>query len=206
MKTLVYVGAHVGVGLSKYVEDHDRVYAFEPDPVTFMSLAERFGSVSGVRLINAACSDKDGEATFYLFNSRQSSSLSDANPSYAARTHDKTIVKTINLYDFLVSEGVEYIDTYVSDVQGADLSVLRTIEPFVRGRKIGIMEIETHWDGPRIYEDFDNSISAFRKFMIPEYTPQHVWLGGPARHEFSFIGAFDENSEIEWDTVWIPSA
>ena len=203
--TLVYVGAHLGGTLATIYYRYDIVYAFEPDPITFRYLERDFSGAPGVTLVNAACAQEDGVAEFHLFNYRQSSSLSIGNPAYLQEDSQAITVKTVNLMGFLSSHGVEYIDLYQSDIQGADLMVLKTIEPFVREKRIGMMEIETNWDGERLYTDFDNSLGSFRSFLEPEYYASHAFIGGPARHEYARIEHITEYNTMEWDTVWLPT-
>ena len=202
---LVYVGAHCGATLNTIYYNFDMVYAFEPDPLVFSYLSANFAAAPNVELINAACAEEDGEAKFHLFNIRQSSSLSEGNRDYLQEDEDSITVKTINLMRFLNDKGVEYIDMYQSDIQGADLMVLRTIEDFVRSKRIGMMEIETNWDGERLYTAFDNSFNSFKEFLEPDYYPSHAFIGGPARHEYARIENINDYHSMEWDTVWLPT-
>jgi len=75
MKTLVYIGANQGHSLGMLVNTFEKVYAFEPDPEMFSTLKSRFGTLSHVTLVNAACSLEDGEANFYVTGNRVASSL-----------------------------------------------------------------------------------------------------------------------------------
>jgi len=44
-------------------------------------------------------------------------------------------VKTLILMNILKERNIERIHTYVSDIEGADLTVLKTIEPFIKNKK-----------------------------------------------------------------------
>ena len=72
---LVYIGANQGNSLFELHDKFDKVYAFEPDPEMFSVLVSRFGEFEWVNLINAACSDYDGESKLYVTPNRVSSSL-----------------------------------------------------------------------------------------------------------------------------------
>ena len=75
MSTLIYIGANVGDSLSTLINRYDSIHAFEPDPEIFEVLKNRFQSYSHVKLVNAACADKNGIAIFYVTPNRVSSSL-----------------------------------------------------------------------------------------------------------------------------------
>ena len=48
----------------------------------------------------------------------------------------KITVKTVNLKKFLEDNQVDYIDYYLSDTQGSDLNILKTIKEFVDEKKL----------------------------------------------------------------------
>ena len=68
MTTLVYVGANKGGSLRRIYQQFDQVIAFEPDPEMFADLENNIVETKDteVVLVNAACSDQDGEQTFML--------------------------------------------------------------------------------------------------------------------------------------------
>ena len=152
MSTLVYVGANVGSTLWTIFDKYDSVYVFEPDPEMFSELKKRFNQFEWVTLVNAACSEKKGKAQFFITPNRVSSSLSVVSTSTHDENHPQRDFKeievdTINLSEYLTEEGVEYIDYYLSDAQGSDLNILKTLKPFIDDKKIGEMYIETHGNG-----------------------------------------------------------
>ncbi len=102
MSTLVYVGANIGSSLWSIFDAYDSVYVFEPDPEMFSQLRRRYQQFEWVTLVNAACSDSDGEKDFYITPNRVSSSLSDVDvETYGGTGSFKKIrVNTINLSDF----------------------------------------------------------------------------------------------------------
>ena len=153
MKTLVYVGANVGMSLWHIFQEYDQVYVFEPDPEMFEQLKSKYKQFEWVTLINAAGSLEDGKATFYITNNRVASSLGNC-PEDKKDYHEyrnasvvrEITVNTVNIGEYLKSEGVEFIDLYYSDCQGSDLNVLKTLKEYVDQKKIGEMFIETHSD------------------------------------------------------------
>jgi|TARA_R100000027_G_scaffold11430_1_gene8167 FkbM family methyltransferase len=227
MSTLVYVGANVGSTLWQLIEYFDSVYVFEPDPEIFKQLKRKFQQFEWVTLVNAACSDEVGEVDFYITKNRVASSL--GNPSskfvdgYKDRDSGSTVintikVNTINLKDYLKSQGVEFINLYYSDCQGSDLNVLKTMKEFIDQKKIGEMYIETHGDGSQIYMGLDNQFSGFKNLLNENYKFIHATMGtygkgnaSPSRVKIDGAVVSEESvndvsdwdvPNPEWDSYW----
>jgi FkbM family methyltransferase len=206
MSTLIYIGANQGYSLGNIVNSFDKVYAFEPDPEMFTTLEQRYGSMSHVTLVNAACSIQEGESKFYITGNRVASSLGDGSKDfkdfhgYNASVIKEIVVKTINLCNYLESEGVEFIDLYYSDCQGSDLNVIKTLKKFVDEKRIGELFLETHADGTFLYDGLDNQFSGFKEILSENYDFIHASLG-------AFNGKIvDEDNLVpgdpEWDSYW----
>jgi len=202
MTTLVYVGANTGNSLWGIFDKFDKVYAFEPDPEIFDQLKRRFRQFEWVTLINAACSLEDGKSHLHVHPNRVSSSLSEIDVDQYGGDPTEGIVEieTINLFNFLKKENVDFIDLYYSDCQGSDLNVLSTIKEYVDDKKIGEMFIETHGDGIFLYKGLDNQFSSFKKLLSENYEFVCASLG---RLDGEVV---DENQipdgEYEWDSYW----
>ena len=205
MSTLVYVGANVGSTLWTIFDKYDSVYVFEPDPEMFSELKKRFNQFEWVTLVNAACSEKKGKAQFFITPNRVSSSLSVVSTSTHDENHPQRDFKeievdTINLSEYLTEEGVEYIDYYLSDAQGSDLNILKTLKSFIDDKKIGEMYIETHGNGLYIYDKLDNQFDGFKELLGENYKFVHASLG---RLNGKIVEEDDiPEGEYEWDSVW----
>ena len=205
MSTLVYVGANVGSTLWTIFDKYDSVYVFEPDPEMFSELKKRFNQFEWVTLVNAACSEKKGKAQFFITPNRVSSSLSVVSTSTHDENHPQRDFKeievdTINLSEYLTEEGVEYIDYYLSDAQGSDLNILKTLKSFIDDKKIGEMYIETHGNGLYIYDKLDNQFDGFKELLGENYKFVHASLG---RLSGKIVEEDDiPEGEYEWDSVW----
>ena len=224
MKTLVYVGANVGVSLWGLFDKFDKVYVFEPDPEMFSDLKRKYNQFEWVTLVNAACSDKNGQAKFYVTGNRVASGLGESSKEFQevygenASTLKEITVDTINLGEYLESEGVDFIDLYYSDCQGSDLTVLKTMKKFIDEKKIGETFMETHADGSEIYVGLNNHFSGFKKLLDKNYDFIHAAMGtyqaseaGPARLELNgkYVGqeSLEDVSDWgvsnpEWDSYW----
>ena len=156
-------------------------------------------------LVNAACSEKKGKAQFFITPNRVSSSLSVVSTSTHDENHPQRDfreieVDTINLSEYLIEEGVEYIDCYLSDAQGSDLNILKTLKPFIDNKKIGEMYIETHGNGLYLYDELDNQFDGFKELLGENYKFVHASLG---RLSGKIVEEDDiPEGEYEWDSVW----
>jgi FkbM family methyltransferase len=205
MSTLVYVGANEGVSLWGLIEHFDEVHVFEPDPEIFAKLKKRYKQFEWVTLNNAACSDKDGESSFFVTNNRVASSLGAGSEEFQGfgdynKVMKEVTVKTINLSKYLEEKGIEDIDLYYSDCQGSDLTVLNTIKEWVDAGKIKEIFTETHNNGRLLYEGLDNQFEGFVKILSKNYDFIHASLGC---EQARLVGAEDiPDSNPEFDSYW----
>tara|TARA_R100000027_G_scaffold35649_2_gene26196 strand:+ start:189 stop:917 length:729 start_codon:yes stop_codon:yes gene_type:complete len=227
MSTLVYLGANTGFSLYQIFDKYDQVYAFEPDPEMFSQLKSKMGQFEWVTLVNAACSTEKGRTNFYVTSNRVASSLGSPSDEFveAYKRHDSgsTVIKeieveTVNLGEFLKQEGIEFIDLYVSDCQGSDLNILKTMADYIDDDKIGELYIETHGDNTQIYNGLDNQYTGFKNLLKENFDFIHATLGSygagnasPERVQYDGQVVGEEYildvsgwdvSNPEWDTYW----
>lgn len=199
MKTLVYVGANIGLSLAVIYNDFDIVYAFEPDPEMYEELVNNFKHESKVHLFNVACSSVDGEQDLFIFSNRVSTSLSCVSDQFPEhKPIDIIKVRTINLGEFLKTLEIDFIDHYVSDCQGSDLNILKTLEYYVTNRKIKTLFIETHKDDVELYANLDNGKRGFDSILSDNYELCFIALDGRI---LSSLEELPDNA-LEWDSYW----
>jgi FkbM family methyltransferase len=203
MTVLVYVGVNRGDVLATYVNLYDEVYAFEPDPEMFSVLENNFGQHRNVTLINAACSDEEGDKTLYVTENRASSSLAELSDfslkngfSGGTPSFKSFDIKCINLYNYLTENNVEHVDTLITDCQGSDLAIMQTLKPYIDNKKIDEMFCETHLDGVELYDNLKNEYSGFKELLSTNYKVKDFYLDG--RLVSKEVPPF-----VEWDTHWI---
>jgi FkbM family methyltransferase len=203
MSTLVYIGTNEGESLKEYVDSYDKVYAFEPDPEIFNKLVDNFKDKDNILFVNAACSDTSGFKTLYVTENRHSTSLSEL--SNYSLTHGfsggKSSFKTfnvfcVNLYDYFVENKIDYVDTLITDCQGSDLSILKTIKSYIDNKQIGELFCETHANAVELYSGLDNQFDGFKDLLFENYEVKDFYLDGKLMSK-------QGEPFVEWDTHWV---
>jgi FkbM family methyltransferase len=133
-----------------------RVYAFEPNPPVFAQLAAHVrlnGFDDRVRMSDAAQSDSDGEAIFFVSQCRTNSGLSSLAPA-AERleggllSSDHTVrVRTETFDGWYARTSPGRIAVVKIDVEGAEDRVLNGMAATLRSGAIQSIVCETNWDG-----------------------------------------------------------
>jgi FkbM family methyltransferase len=113
-------GANIGVTVSWWKKryPHAQVLAFEPDPDIFRVLHRNCGALPGVRLLNAAVWDREGEMPFLAKGGEagQVAELSDSPRPEMIRS-----VRCVRLRSFLSHK----CDFLKMDIEGAEVAVIR---------------------------------------------------------------------------------
>jgi FkbM family methyltransferase len=205
MATLLYLGAHQGGSLAEMAGAFQRVIAFEANPRNCDILRARLPQVE---VVHAAVCETAGTVAFNLSsNDGASSSLGTFRQEWLALRTDglamaeRIVVPSVNLFDFCVAHGVDEIESYVSDLQGMDLTVLRTMAPYLARKKIRRIQCETTKDGfGNIYGDLPgNELRGFRELLEPHGYSLVGTGWGPLRE-----GVFSAVPDDWWelDTLW----
>jgi FkbM family methyltransferase len=199
---LVYLGMHRGFSFFPIFRNYRACYCFEANPVLYEALQKRYGKYSHVHLFNLAVAAQDGEIQFHISsNDGESSSIGEFNADwYGVKLGQVKMVKTItvpcvNLLNFCRQQNLDYIDDYISDIQGMDLEVLKTMKPYIEQKKIGSITCEAAKDGnSTVYQGLaDNSETAFGKLLDQNY--RLVAKGWTVLRE----GHFDPIPEGQWE-------
>jgi len=171
---LIYSGINVGDSFQKIFFKYERVIGFEPNPQNFEKL-EKFSQRKGVEIYNYALSENDGEEDLHLPmdpNSEASASLSDFSKNYRFTTRKKIKVKTIKLPDFLKKIKIKHIDLYISDIEGYDFIILKSMEKDYLNlnliKKIQVEAVNNETNNP--YKSVSNFESDFDSLLLDKYT------------------------------------
>lgn len=175
---LVYVGLHKGASFGAIFRGYEASYGFEANPELYKKLKKRFQRHTNVHIFNVAVADRDGEIDFNISSNKgASSSIGQFKEDWVNfQSGDVRMIKTIripsvNLLSFLEERGIKHIDSYVSDIQGFDLTVLKTLKPLIDKRQISDITCEVTKDAyGNIYKDIpDNSESGFNQLLNENY-------------------------------------
>jgi FkbM family methyltransferase len=209
MKTLIYVGAHKGGGLSSYVNRYDRIFAFEANPKFVDVLRSRFYTHRNVEIINAAVCDKHGETIKFMISKNDGDSSSILPPNKENSLYDfilaseEIVVNTVSIDRFLEERNIDYIDSYVSDLQGCDFMVLKTTKTLIDQKKIGTIQCEVERKGAiPIYCNPDqttaNTEENFESLLSENYERISTGWGTLQDGVFAQVPA----NWSEWDIKW----
>ncbi len=171
--TLVYVGMNVGDDFATISYKFNRCICFEANPENYIKLTKRFASEKNVEIYNYAVAKEDGHIDFNISDNGNNAASSSVGifAKHRGMAISKTIqVPSINLNKFLLEKKVNGIDEYVSDIEGMDLTVLKTLTDFL-GTKIRVITCEVCVDGkPRPYSNLDSNYMAdFERLLSEKY-------------------------------------
>lgn len=204
-EVLVYLGLNRGFGINGIFRNYKVCYGFEADPELFKILDKKYKKYKNVHIINAAVAKEDGFIEFNISNNNGASSSigefkAEWNNNNTIKMVKKITVPSINLCNFLTKRNVKIIDDYVSDIQGYDLEVLKTLQPFIANKKIISITSEVAKDDKKnIYKDLpDNNLSAFNMLLEQNYNLVATGEG------ILVEGQFNEVPEDWWemDCMW----
>jgi FkbM family methyltransferase len=206
---LVYVGAHTGNSLQNYVDSYDEIYAFEANPNFCEYLKQRFNPNKNVRIINAAICEKHNEFIDFNIskNNGDSSSILKANKEsnlFDLIESNQTIkVPTINLKNFLEERNIKMIKSYISDTQGYDFIILKTLKELTDDGLIEEIQCEVEKnDSPTIYvnenTENQNKEKNFDEFLRENYTKVATGWGTLVENKFETV----PEDWSEFDAKW----
>ncbi|MCZ6822458.1 MAG: FkbM family methyltransferase [Deltaproteobacteria bacterium] len=125
-RTLVDVGANVGVFSRALAERDWRVLAFEPEPENFRGLTRNLERFAGAHCVPRAVSDVPAQAVPFYVSSIHSGihALKPFHPSHAP----SLTVETVRLDEFLSGKGIDEVTVLKIDVEGADFPALKSFD------------------------------------------------------------------------------
>ncbi len=150
--TIFDVGAHDGRTIELYKKHFPKssIFSFEPTPKTFEILVRKSSKHENVKVFNEALTDYIGTTDFHINHSSLTNSiLKSSNIKYNSSdvygTKEKITVRANTVDNFCLENGVDKIEIFKIDVQGADLQVLKGAENMLKDKKIELIFIEVEF-------------------------------------------------------------
>lgn len=177
---LIIIGMESGGIFNLMHRGYEKCFGFEANPERFEKLYKKYKKVPNIKLYNVAIAQYDGEITFNISNNNNgaSSSIGTFHEEWQKEYKGEKIemiksitIPCINLYNFCKQNQIDFIDDYMSDIQGMDLEVLKTMKSMIDQRRISTITCEVTKDGKcNIYKDLpDNSESGFADLLNARY-------------------------------------
>tara|TARA_A100001388_G_C28666931_1_gene449589 strand:- start:92 stop:865 length:774 start_codon:yes stop_codon:yes gene_type:complete len=202
--TLVYVGLNKGDSFATIHYKFKLAIGYEANPDLYKELVKKFRKQKHIKIFNFAASDKDSEAFFNISQNKDmvSSSLNDFSENHKKNVgHLKQIkIKTVNLANHLSRQNVNFIDQYISDAEGHDYTILKSLEKFITSNRIKKIQCEvTRNNMKNPYLNINNFEECFDKLLPSQY--QKICSGWGNL----IIGRFDDvPSDYNFmDVVWL---
>ena len=139
-----------------------QVICFEPDPDAITRLKRNIAlnpTLKPPQIVQAACSDTAGKATFFTQGGNSQSSLAKS-----ALPHDRATkeisVETIRLDDWLTSESTDMPALIKIDAEGAEVHVLRGMPKILASKARIVCELHPFaWDEFGVtFQDIENIV------------------------------------------------
>lgn len=181
MKTLVYCGIHNCGSIMQLVNNYDVIFGFDANPRKIHK-AKAILPPKVRKVFGALCDQDTGHVEFNIMKKWDaSSSMGTFNPEFhhmkdpdsvLYNTGMKTIkVPCINLANYLERRNVTKIDLLITDLQGMDLTVLKTMSKWIQEKRIVKIQCEVEKDDkPSIYEGLgSNKMKDFLELLSENY-------------------------------------
>ncbi len=180
--TAIDIGAHAGqygVLMSACCGASGQVICFEPDPDALTRLKENIAlnpQIKSPQLVNAACSDTNGTATFFTQGGNSQSSLAKSALPQDRETKEIS-VRTFRLDDWWASEGLEAPAFVKIDTEGAEVHILRGMPKILASKAKIVCELH-----PFAWDEFGVTFQDLESIIVQSGRTMK-WLDGRGRVE-----------------------
>lgn len=166
-------GANIGyisAIASGLVGSTGKVFSIEPSPTCFSKLKNYLPQAGNITLINAAVSDKDGEATFY--DTPRVITRGFATLGEVSQPKDGTPfkVQTVTVDELSRKYNLDRIKYLKLDIEGSELLALQGSREMLKNKRIDFVLIETSFNDQKP-EKIINNYSALLESGYKPYKP-----------------------------------
>ena len=178
-KILIYCGINDLLNFNRHRPDFEVCYGFDANPAKIEHAKLVYKNDPNVHFIFGALTEISGEEIEFNITNEwdPSSTIGELNPEYVhmrsgkLTSQTKIKVPTINLHDFCVSNNIQEIDTLLTNLQGMDLSILKTMKNFIIRKKIREIQCKTETDNtPPIHLNLpSNKFKDLKQLLSDDY-------------------------------------
>ena len=170
---LIYIGINTGESFERMYYKYETVIGFEPNHENFKKL-EKYNQIKDVFLYPYAVSDNSGVGFLHLPSNKNNAAAASLSDFTSARegifSVDKVKVKIVSLNEILKKHKINFIDMYISDIEGYDFKVLSSMSEYINKKRIGKIQVEAfqnHVKNP--YKSVSNYEKQFDELLRENY-------------------------------------
>ncbi len=171
--TLIYAGLNDGESFKKIYYKYETVIGFEPNVENFNKL-NKYNKLENIFIYPYALSNDDGEGFLHIPSNKNNGASASLSDFTSARegifSIDKIKVKIVSLSKILIKHKINFIDMYMSDIEGYDFKVLNSISKYLQNKKIKNIQVEAfqnHVKNP--YKSVSNYEKQFDQLLSKKY-------------------------------------
>jgi len=164
------VGAHAGETLTEMARHFPQaaIYAFEPDPESFLLLQQTARTFPKASLYQLALGDQPQTSTLRRNRASMTNSMLEVSRESEAGSIGNLVEKVgeapvtvTTLDEFCSAHDVNRIDFLKTDCQGFDLRVLKGAEGLLSNRKVRVIQCEAIFDSEYVGQGWFHEILHF---------------------------------------------
>ena len=143
------VGANVGKYSISLVHNLilQKVYSFEPNPITFQKLKNNTKSYDNIQIINMGLGNKPSKKEIYTYKDELTTEHASLYKTVLTELHHKADIDSIfveisTIDSFCFMEKIDHIDFLKIDTEGHEFAVLEGAKDMLKNNKIKIIQFE----------------------------------------------------------------
>jgi FkbM family methyltransferase len=180
---LIYIGVNHGDSLTRIFYKFKRCICVEANPNLCKKLKKIF-NFKNVEVYNYLLGPKSGDGFLNIY--KLDSTNSTLSKLYNQQIIKKIKVKMTRLDNLLNNLKIGYIDFYMSDLEGLDYEVLKTLKPFIENKRINYIQHECVINKrPNPFTKFSNYEYLFNSLLSKKY--KQIASGRDKLHEGKFV-------------------